>query len=62
MSTDCRRELLCLKVGDGESAGFLSKFIDSLKERGVTGIKLVISCAHSGLINAIRRMLQGLRW
>nr|WP_259735198.1 transposase [Synechococcus sp. CS-1329] len=28
-------------------------------ERGLTGVKLVISDAHVGLTKAIRRMLQG---
>ena len=56
------RELLGLKVGDSESEGFWSQFIGSLKERGLSGVKLVISDAHSGLINAIRRMLRGSCW
>jgi transposase-like protein len=62
VNADGRRELLGLKVGDSESEGFWSQFIGSLKERGLTGVKLVISDAHSGLINAIRRMLQGSCW
>ena len=56
------RELLGLKVGDSENEGFWSQFLGSLKERGLTGVKLVISDAHSGLTNAIRRMLQGSCW
>ena len=62
VNADGRRELLGLKVGDSESEGFWSQFIGSLKERGLTGVKLVISDAHSGLINAVRRMLQGSCW
>jgi len=59
VNADGVRELLGLKVGDSESVGFWSQFIRSLKERGLTGFKLVISDAHSGLTNLIRRMLQG---
>jgi len=59
---DGRRMLLGLKVGDSESAAFWSEFIGSLKERGLSGVKLVISDAHKGFTSAIRRMLQGSCW
>jgi transposase-like protein len=62
VNSDGRRELLGLKVGDSESEGFWSPFIASLKERGLTGVKLVISDAHVGLTKAIRRQLQGCVW
>ena len=62
VNADGRRELLGLKVGDSESKGFWSQFIGPLKERGLTEVKLVISDTHSGLIKAIRRMLQGSYW
>jgi putative transposase len=51
-----------LQVGDSESEGFWSAFIASLKERGLTGVKLVVSDAHVGLTKAIRRQLQGCSW
>ncbi len=54
VNTDGRRELLGLKVGESENEGFWSQFVGSLKERGLTGIKLVISNAQIGLIKAIR--------
>jgi putative transposase len=62
VNADGRRELLGLKVGDSESEGFWSEFLASLKERGLTGVKLVISDAHVGLTKAIRRQLQGCVW
>ena len=62
VNADGRRELLGLKVGDSESEPFWSEFIGSLKERGLTGLKLVISDAHVGLTKAIRRQLQGCAW
>jgi putative transposase len=46
VNADGRRELLGLKVGDNESERFWSEFIASLKERGLTGVRLVISDAH----------------
>jgi len=62
VNADGRRELLGLAVGDSESEGFWKAFIGSLKERGLTGVKLVISDAHVGLTKAIRRMFQGCCW
>ncbi len=62
VNADGRRELLGLKVGDSESEAFWAEFIASLKERGLGGVKLVISDAHVGLTKAIRRQLQGCVW
>jgi transposase-like protein len=62
VNADGRRELLGLKVGDSESEAFWAEFITSLKERGLSGVKLVISDAHVGLTKAIRRQLQGCVW
>jgi transposase-like protein len=62
VNADGRRELLRLAVGDSESEGFWKTFIGSLKERGLTGVKVVISDAHVGLTKAIRRMFQGCCW
>jgi len=62
VNADGRRELLGLKVGDSESEGFWSEFLVSLKQRGLSGVKLVISDAHVGLTKSIRRQLQGCAW
>ncbi len=43
------REVLGLDVGDGEDETFWSRFLRSLKDRGLTGVRLVISDAHAGL-------------
>ena len=59
---DGRRELVGLKVGDSETEAFWAEFISHLKERGLAGVKLVISDAHTGLTKAIRRQLQGCVW
>jgi putative transposase len=59
VNADGRRELLGLQVADSESEGCWKTFICSLKERGLTGVKLVISDAHVGLTKPIRRMFQG---
>ena len=62
VNADGRRELLGLKVGDSETETFWAEFISHLKERGLGGVKLVISDAHCGLTKAIRRQLQGSVW
>ena len=62
VNDDGRRELLGLKVGDSETETFWAEFISHLKERGLGGVKLVISDAHTGLTKAIRRQLQGCVW
>jgi len=62
VNADGRRELLGLKVGDSETEPFWAEFIAHLKERGLGGVKLVISDAHTGLTKAIRRQLQGSVW
>ena len=53
---------LGIKVGDSETEGFWSEFIASLKERGLTSVKLVVSDAHVGLTKSIRRQPQGCVW
>jgi putative transposase len=62
VNADGRRELLGIKVGDSETEAFWAEFIAHLKERGLTGVKLVISDAHAGLTKAIGRQLQGSVW
>jgi putative transposase len=62
VNADGRRELLGIKVGDSETEAFWAEFIAHLKERGLTGVKLVSSDAHAGLNKAIRRQLQGCVW
>ena len=59
VNEDGRRELLGLKVGDSESEAFWAEFISHLRERGLSGVKLLISDAHAGLTKAMRRQLQG---
>ena len=55
VNADGRRELLGLQVRDSETEGFWSEFTTSLKERGLSGIKLVISDAHEGMVTAALR-------
>lgn len=56
------REVLGLDVGPSESGAFWLAFLRSLVARGLAGVRLVISDAHSGLKMAIESILQGAVW
>jgi putative transposase len=56
------REVLGLDVGPSESGAFWLAFLRGLVARGLTGVRLVVSDAHSGLKMAIESILQGAVW
>jgi transposase-like protein len=56
------REILGVDIGDSEDATFWTQFLRSMKTRGLTGVRLVISDAHEGLKKSIRRCLSGATW
>jgi putative transposase len=62
VNADGHREILGLQVSSGEDgAGWLAFFRD-LTARGLTGVKLVTSDAHQGLVAAIGATLPGASW
>src|SRR5690625_3104842 len=62
VNNDGRREILGLQVASSEDgAGWLAFFRD-LVARGLSGVKLVTSDAHAGLIEAIGATLPGASW
>lgn len=56
------REVLGLDVGDSEDETFWTKFLRSLKGRGLSGVRLVISDAHAGLKASIAKCFSGASW
>lgn len=56
------REVLGLHLGDSESEASWSAFFRSLKERGLTGVDLLVSDDHAGLVKACERYMQGSMW
>jgi len=62
VTADGRREVLGMDVGDSEDGAFWTAFLRSLKARGLGGVQLVISDAHSGLKQAIAAVLIGSAW
>lgn len=55
-NTEGRREIIGLGVGPSEAETFWTDFLRSLRARGLDGVKLVISDAHTGLKAAISRV------
>jgi transposase-like protein len=62
LRADGHREVLGLDVGDSENEPFWREFLTSLTDRGLSGVRLVISDAHAGLTKAIARCFQGAGW
>lgn len=58
VNQDGRREILGLGLGPSEAATFWLDFLRSLKTRGLSGVKLVISDAHEGLKAAIAQVFK----
>ncbi len=56
------REVLGIDVGDSEDEVFWTAFLRTLKDRGLAGVRLVISDAHAGLKAAIVRVFSGATW
>ena len=62
VNADGQREVLGLDVAsDEDGAGWLA-FLRSLSARGLGGVRLVISDAHRGLVQAIGAALPGAQW
>ena len=62
VTADGRREVLGFDVGDSEDGAFWTAFLRSLKARGLGGVQLVISDAHTGLKAAIGSVFLGAAW
>lgn len=62
ITTDGHREVLGLAVGDSEDKAFWTEFLRSLRARGLSGVRLVISDAHTGLVAATRTVMLGAAW
>ena len=56
------REVLGCAVGDSEDEAFWTTFLRSLRERGLAGVRLVVSDHHLGLKKAIATVMLGSAW
>jgi len=57
-----RREILDWRLADSESEQSWSEVFRDLKDRGLSGVRLLVSDAHAGIVAAARRHLQGASW
>jgi len=62
VTADGGREVLGLDVGDSEDGAFWTAFLRSLKARGLAGVQLVVSDAHTGLKQAVAAVMAGAAW
>lgn len=57
VGSDGKRVLLAVTIGAQESEATWTDLLEQLIRRGLTGVRLVISDEHRGLINAVRKLL-----
>ena len=57
-----RRRLLGVAIGLGEAEIYWRTFLQSLVQRGLCGIRLIISDDHAGLRQALRAVFGGIPW
>ena len=59
---DGHREILGAKIADAETELLWEGYFDELKERGLHGVKMVISDGHKGIRGAVERCFLGASW
>lgn len=57
-----KREILGFAIGDTESEATWGVFFTQLKARGLSGVDIVTSDQHSGLVRAVKQQFQGVTW
>ena len=62
VNADGHREVLGLRVATTESSAAWNGLLADLVARGLTGVRLVTSDAHTGLVEAIAANLPGATW
>ncbi|WP_037605053.1 IS256 family transposase [Streptacidiphilus rugosus] len=62
VNNEGQREVLGLDVATVEDGAGWTAFLRSLVARGLAGVKLVVSDAHTGLVDAVAGVLPGASW
>ncbi len=57
VNSDGRREVLGMDIGPSEAETFWTAFLRKLARRGLRGVKLVISDAHTGLKASVAKVM-----
>lgn len=61
-SKEARREIIGFGVYDSETKNSWQDFLNSLKKRGLQGVKMITSDAHEGIIYAISKVFPDVPW
>lgn len=59
---DGYREILGARLADSEDSLFWEDLFENLKERGLRGVKLIVSDGHKGIQKAVRESFIGSSW
>lgn len=59
---DGHREILAVSMADTENETSYNELFQSLKDRGLHGVQLVVSDDHAGLVNSVKKNFQGVAW
>jgi transposase-like protein len=59
---DGYREILGATIADSEDERFWSSLFDDLKDRGLSGVELVVSDGHKGIQKAVQESFVGASW
>lgn len=62
INEDGMREPLDLFIADSESESSWTTLFQTLKQRGLKDVDLVVSDDHIGLVNALKKYFQGAQW
>lgn len=62
LDADGRKRFLGADCVDAESRESWAAFLGGLRDRGLSGVELVVSDAHAGLVAAVREVLCGCSW
>jgi len=62
INSEGNREILGFQIGNSESESSWTEFFTSLKDRGLSGVDIVTSDDHRGLVNAVQACFQGVAW
>lgn len=56
------REILGMQIGNSETEASWTEFFKALKARGLSGMDLIVSDDHKGLVKAVQTCFQGVAW
>jgi transposase-like protein len=62
ITEDGHRAILSVEMGNSETESSWDDVFKSLKNRGLHGVKYVVSDDHTGLVHALHRNFQGIAW